>query len=161
MTRRRLRRLAQASAAILAAALTASGALAQTADGKAIYKSANCVGCHKWHGDGGGGYGGAAVSLRGTALEREHLIEVVRCGRPGTRMPYHDRKAWQGTDCYGETRDSFGSDAPPRAAKFLRPYQVEAVVDYVMDSLMGGGQPSKADCIAFWGEGARECSRFD
>ena len=32
--------------------------------GQAIYKRANCVGCHKWHGDGGGGYGGAALSLR-------------------------------------------------------------------------------------------------
>ena len=29
--------------------------------GKAVYKKANCVGCHKWHGGGGGGY------LSGTA----------------------------------------------------------------------------------------------
>jgi len=25
--------------------------------GKQVFKSANCVGCHKWHGNGGGGYG--------------------------------------------------------------------------------------------------------
>ena len=24
------------------------------------YKKGNCMGCHKWHGDGGPGYGGAA-----------------------------------------------------------------------------------------------------
>ena len=55
------------------------------------YEKASFVGCHKWHGGGGGGYGGAALSLRETALERGDLIEVIRCGRPATRMPYHDR----------------------------------------------------------------------
>ena len=55
--------------AALAAAvfsLAAEGALARTADGKQVYESANCMGCHKWHGQGGGGYGGVALSLRET-----------------------------------------------------------------------------------------------
>src|ERR671922_137079 len=69
--------------------------------GKQVYQEANCVGCHKWHGDGGGGYGGAALSLRRTTLDRDLLLEVVRCGRPATRMPYHDRNAYEGVDCYG------------------------------------------------------------
>ena len=38
------------------------------AEGKRIYEKANCIGCHKWHGEGGGGYGGAALSLRRTEL---------------------------------------------------------------------------------------------
>ena len=50
--------------------------------GRRVYEKANCVGCHKWH--GGGGYGGAALSLRETTLERVDLIEVIRCGRPAT-----------------------------------------------------------------------------
>ena len=29
------------------------------------------MGCHKWHGDGGPGYGGAALSLRESGLDRE------------------------------------------------------------------------------------------
>ncbi|MET0515814.1 MAG: c-type cytochrome, partial [Nitrospiraceae bacterium] len=37
-----------------------------TEGGKAVFKRANCVGCHKWHGNGGGGYGGDALSLRKT-----------------------------------------------------------------------------------------------
>ena len=28
------------------------------ARGKHVYRQANCVGCHKWHGGGGGSYGG-------------------------------------------------------------------------------------------------------
>src|ERR1700750_2428574 len=51
--------------------------------GKAIYKRANCFGCHKWHGDGGGGYGGAALSLRATELTRDQIMETVACGRAG------------------------------------------------------------------------------
>jgi hypothetical protein len=31
------------------------------------------------------------------------------------------------------------------------------VVAYVASQLQGHGEPTKADCIAFWGEGSREC----
>ena len=83
---------ALAAAAALAVMLTTlSSALAQSAApadptdaGKAVFKRANCFGCHKWHGNGGGGYGGDALSLRKTELTREQIIETVTCGRPGT-----------------------------------------------------------------------------
>jgi mono/diheme cytochrome c family protein len=133
---------------------------AQTADGKAVYVEANCVGCHKWHGQGGGGYGGAALSLRETALERQDLIEVIRCGRPATGMPYHLRTAWKSAECYGMKAADIGSDMPPTAPKFLRDYEIEAVADYVTEALKGHGEPTKEECVAFWGEDARECTRF-
>jgi mono/diheme cytochrome c family protein len=127
--------------------------------GKRVYERANCVGCHKWHGGGGGGYGGAALSLRETALDRELLIEVVRCGRPATRMPYHDRGAYQQTECYGGmSKADLGADFPPKAASFLRDAEIEAVADYVLSSLQGKAEPTLADCVAFWGEDSRECA---
>jgi mono/diheme cytochrome c family protein len=126
--------------------------------GKQVYEEANCVGCHKWHGDGGGGYGGAALSLRKTELDRVLLLEVVRCGRPATRMPYHDRNAYQQVECYGgTTKAELGADFPPKAASFLREEEIRAVVVYVATRLQGHGEPTKQDCIAFWGEGSREC----
>lgn len=133
---------------------------AQTADGKDVYRKANCVGCHKWHGMGGGGYGGAALSLRETMLEREHLLEVIRCGRPATGMPYHLRTAWKSTECYGMDAVDIGEDIPPSPANFLREHEIEAVTDYVIEHLQGRDEPTKEECIEFWGEGARECSRF-
>ncbi len=146
---------------LLLLALTASGAAADAADlalGQRVYKKANCVGCHKWHGDGGGGYGGAALSLRHTELDRGALVEVVRCGRPGTRMPYHDRKAYAADPCYdGVTKGDLGHDFPPKAAIFLRPVEIDAVVEYVKAQLQGKGAPTHADCIAFWGEAAKQC----
>ncbi len=150
-----------AGVAVLAALLLTAGGARSAADldlGKRVYRKANCVGCHKWHGGGGGGYGGLALSLRATELDRAELLEVVRCGRPGTRMPYHDRHAYQSTPCYGgTTKADLGDDFPAQAAILLRDQEIEAVVAYVQSQLQGKGEPTKADCIAFWGPGEREC----
>jgi mono/diheme cytochrome c family protein len=127
--------------------------------GKRVYERANCIGCHRWHGGGGGGYGGAALSLRETPLDREMLIEVIRCGRPLTSMPYHDRDAYRNNGCFGGmTAADMGDDLPPRAATFLRDAEIEAVTDYVIEVQQGKGPPTVEDCIAYWGEGARECA---
>ena len=153
--------LAGIGATLALAVGTAGDAVAaDTADaGKRVYVKANCVGCHKWHGDGGGGYGGAALSLRTTALDRDQIIEIVRCGRPSTGMPYHARDAYGAVECYGGmAKADLGPDAPPTAKTFLRPEEVEAVTDYVLASLKGKeGAPTKADCVAFWGAASREC----
>ena len=135
-------------------------AAAQTAEGKTVYMKANCIGCHKWHGEGGGGYGGAALSLRETPLAREDLLDVIRCGRPGTGMPYHSREAWKSAECYGMKAADIGSDAPPAAAEFLRDHEIDAVTDYVIEHMQGRSEPTKEECVDFWGEGARECARF-
>src|SRR5712664_2682528 len=82
--------------------------------GKEIFKSkAVCQYCHKWDASGDQGYGGNALSLRATHLTPEQLTEVVKCGRPATGMPYHDRFAYTDKRCYGHTRDEMGKDMPP------------------------------------------------
>lgn len=151
-----------ATIGLLAGLCVACGpALAQAPDlGRRVYEKGNCVGCHKWHGGGGGGYGGAALSLRETALAPADLIEVIRCGRPATRMPYHDRKAYNGgAPCYGGmSKAELGADFPPKAATFLREEEIEAVAAYVVEQIQGKGAPTYEDCVAFWGEGNRECA---
>lgn len=128
--------------------------------GKKIYQEANCVGCHKWHGSGGGGYGGAALSLRATALTREQIIEVVRCGRPNTGMPHFDRDAYAGTGCYGATKEELGEAAPMAGPRFLRPREIESVVGYVLSEIKGKGEPDYADCTAFFGSTSRMCQHY-
>ena len=60
--------------------------------GRLIFKEkATCQFCHKWDASGDQGYGGNALSLRKTQLTPEQLAEVVKCGRPATGMPYHDK----------------------------------------------------------------------
>lgn len=149
--------------AVLAAApLSAQdvGAHRRSNDGKQVFQRANCVGCHKWHGGGGGGYGGSALSLRTSELTREQIIEVLDCGRPGTGMPYHLRDAYTGGGCNGVTLQALGKDAPVEAAAFLRPSEIEAVTDYVIAHVQHRGEPTYADCAAFFGEGARVCNIY-
>jgi hypothetical protein len=128
--------------------------------GKQVFKSANCVGCHKWHGNGGGGYGGDALSLRKTELTREQIIETVNCGRPGTGMPFHLRGAYESQPCYGLTRAQISDSMPPEAAGFLRPGEVETVVDYVIAHVKGKGEPTYDECIAFFGNASRVCGIY-
>src|ERR1700749_765828 len=103
--------------AAIAFAATTAGAFAQSADpteaGKAVFKRANCFGCHKWHGNGGGGYGGDALSLRKTELTKEQIVETVECGRPGTGMPFFMRGAYDTTKCYDMDREQVGAQKPP------------------------------------------------
>ena len=85
-----MRQAASALAAVIAPLLSIAAAFAadRADDGQAIYKRANCVGCHNFgDGQGGGGYGGAALSLRETALDEELIVQTISCGRPGTGLP--------------------------------------------------------------------------
>ena len=132
------------------------------AEGKRVFQRANCVGCHKWHGGGGGGYGGDALSLRATQLDRDQIIETVTCGRPGTGMPYFQRGAYDDAahPCYGLGRQELGHDIPVEATTFLRPAEVSAVADYVMADIKGRGEPDYGECLAFFGEGSRVCNVY-
>jgi mono/diheme cytochrome c family protein len=154
------------AAAAVAAALSAPcPALGQSATdpadaGKAVFKRANCFGCHKWHGNGGGGYGGDALSLRKTELTREQIIEAVGCGRPGTGMPFFTRGAYDTIKCYDMSRQDAGSHMPPEANTFLRPNDIEAVADYVIARIKGKSEPNHAECVNFFGDTSRVCDIY-
>jgi mono/diheme cytochrome c family protein len=128
--------------------------------GKAVFNRANCVGCHKWHGNGGGGYGGDALSLRKTELTREQIIETVGCGRPGTGMPYFTRDAYDTVKCYDMNKQDVGSNMPPEATTFLRPNDIAAVADYVIAHIKGRGEPNADECVGFFGDTSRVCDIY-
>jgi mono/diheme cytochrome c family protein len=125
--------------------------------GKEIFKvKANCQFCHKWDASGDTGYGGNALSLRKTALNPEQFGEVVRCGRPSTGMPYHDRLAYTDKRCYGVTREEVGKDMPPMG-EFLSAREADAVVRYLFAKAVGHGASTYEDCVDFWGKDTRQC----
>ncbi|HJP34855.1 MAG TPA: cytochrome c [Gammaproteobacteria bacterium] len=139
--------------------LAATDALVRVDYGLSTAKRANCMGCHKWHGDGGPGYGGAAISLRKTRLARAQLVELIRCGRPGTNMPYFDRDAYKDDRCYGLTFDDFANDddnRPLQGKKYLNERQVNAVADFVIAELQGK-EVTKAYCEKYFGGPTRQC----
>lgn len=147
--------------------LLADAAIAQTAEqrqvdfGKEIYKSkATCLFCHRWDGNGDQGYGGIALSLRKTQLDHDQLIETIRCGRPGTGMPYHDQFAYTDKRCYDLTRADLGDKAPPQAVSFLAPREVQAVVAFLEAKIKGRGPATLEECVYFWGTETKECDTF-
>src|ERR1700733_3493585 len=154
-----------ASAAFAGFASTAFAAQDTLSEGRAVYVRANCVGCHKWHGDGGGGYGGAALSLRKTQLEEQQIVETVRCGRPGTGMPYFERDAYSDDasaphPCYGLTKHALGDVHVAEATIFLQPAEIEAVAAYVLTEIKGKGEPTLQECLAFFGDASRACEIY-
>ena len=125
--------------------------------GKEIYKvKANCQFCHKWDASGDTGYGGIALSLRKSALTQEQFIEVVKCGRPLTGMPYHDRFSYTDKRCYGMTLGELDKDAPPMG-EFLSAREIDAVVKYLFAKAVGHGPATYEDCVEFWGRDTRQC----
>ena len=147
--------------------LFAGAAVAQTAEqrqvdfGKEIYKSkATCLFFHRWDGNGDQGYGGIALSLRKTQLDHDQLIETIRCGRPGTGMPYHDQFAYTDKRCYDVTRADLGDKAPPHAVSFLAPREVQAVVAFLEAKIKGRGPATLEECVYFWGTETKECDTY-
>jgi Cytochrome C oxidase, cbb3-type, subunit III len=127
-----------------------------------IFKSANCMGCHKWSGIGGGGYGGAAANLRATQLTPQQIEETVRCGRPGTGMPHFQADAYDDGRCYGLKKADLPSDKmPPEPDHPLRAEEIKVVAEYVVISIKGKGAPDLAQCQAFFGTRSRVCDIFE
>ena len=120
-----------------------------------VYKKGNCMGCHSWHGKGGGH--GAAVSLRNTELTLNEIINVIKCGRPGTGMPYFLRKAYKEEKCYDTTFEDYDESYRPLSSKrFLSSKQIEAVSIFVLEVL----QDKKLDnnyCEFFYKKGSKVC----
>src|SRR5258705_820283 len=114
------------AAAVAVVLSTIYGALAQSAApsdptdaGKAVFKRANCFGCHKWHGNGGSGYGGGALSLRKNEPAREKITENIACRRAGTGLPVFTPGAYATGNCYGLNRHDDVGQMPPPAQTLL------------------------------------------
>lgn len=126
--------------------------------GLEIYKiKGNCQFCHKWDGTGDQGYGGNALSFRKTALTREQLEEVVKCGRPSTGMPLHDKFAYTDKRCYGLVKEDLGKDIPPQPFAYLNKREIEAVAEFLFARVVGKPPATYEDCVEFWGSSTRQC----
>ena len=130
-------------------------------EGLLVFKSANCMGCHKWSGSGGGGYGGAAANLRHTSLTLDQIEKTVRCGRLGSGMPHFDANAYADGSCYGLKKAQIPpGQMPPEPDHPLRQADIDAVAKYVVANIKGKGDPTLAQCQAFFGTGTRVCDVY-
>ena len=101
---------------------------------------ADCQYCHGVDGDGRGDprSPGQAANLHKTILNREQMIEVIACGRPGTEMPHFDKFAYEDKSCYGRTAAELGNDTPhyPHSTSLTK-REIEAIADYIFAKFVG------------------------
>jgi len=124
---------------------------------------AQCSFCHGWAADGAGEpqSNGGAANLRNSFLNRDQLIEVIMCGRPGTPMPHFDEQAYTDDRCYGLTAAELGPQVPalPPGAT-LRKREAEVIADYLLARIIGHGPVTREECEEAFGEHARTCGQY-
>jgi Cytochrome C oxidase, cbb3-type, subunit III len=156
---------------MILALLSGSVAWTQAADpsdiaegGRLFRQKANCQACHGWAGDGRkmDTQMPDGANLRETALDRQDLIIVIKCGRPGTGMPAFDRLAYSDGRCYGlkqaDLRASGSHMTDPPATLQLR--EIDTIVDFLLAKVVKQGAMDHAKCIEFWGSEVEACGEF-
>jgi mono/diheme cytochrome c family protein len=139
-------------------------AQADDAYGRRLYlDKAQCSFCHGWAADGAGEpqSNGGAADLRQTQLNRDQLVEVIMCGRPGTPMPRYDELAYTDKRCYEVTEKDIGALVPalPPGAT-LQKREAEAIADYLLARVIGRGPVTREECEETFGKGARSCGQY-
>ena len=128
--------------------------------GLSVYKKGNCMGCHSWHGDGGGGYG-AGVSLRKSNLEYDEIINVIKCGKPGTGMPYFFKKSYLKEKCYDTYLSDYDENYRPISNKtYLNLRQIKAV-SFFIENVLINKDIDKEYCESFFEKGSRVCEKLN
>ena len=163
--------LHSACGGFLLALLSGSAAWAQAADpsdiaegGRLFRQKADCQACHGWAGDGRkmDSQMPDGANLRETTLDRQNLIMVIKCGRPGTGMPAFDRFAYSDGRCYGlkqaDLRASGKGMPDPPATLQVR--EVEAIADFLAAKVVKQGPMDHAKCIEFWGSEVDACNEY-
>lgn len=122
--------------------------------GKIVFRSVGfCMNCHGWAADGKTGVGWrapAGANLRETKLDKAALIETIKCGRPGTPMPYHDREAYRDDRCYGMVMSDFAPGRQPIRGKTFSDQDLANVVAYLQTHVIGLGKPTFEECVDFF-----------
>jgi cytochrome c5 len=143
---------------------TSAQAAAEAGDpvrGKKVFRDVGrCNFCHGWAGDGTGSdprHQGEAANLRITELDTESLIDIVRCGIPGSEMPYHDAGAYKDDRCYGMLAADFDPGTAPKKGNTFRLKDIENVVAYIEQHFKGIGPVTKAECEEFFDGSSRAC----
>jgi hypothetical protein len=153
-----------AALSLVALTLGAHAADDDFAYGRRLYlDKAQCAYCHGWAADGAGEpqSNGGAANLRDTKMNRDQLIEIILCGRPGTPMPHFDEQAYTDQRCYGLSEADLGGKTPslPPGAT-LQKREASAIADYLLAKVIGRGGVTREECEEAYGPGARSCGQY-
>lgn len=123
--------------------------------GKRVYQRiGGCVNCHGWPGDGLSGLNPmvhvAGANLRQTQLDAQGLFDTIRCGVPGTQMPYHDQGSYKDDRCNGMLMSDFAADQQPVRGKTFSEDQTVDLIAYLEKYVIGHGKPTYEECVLYF-----------
>ena len=121
--------------------------------GKQVYQRVGmCVNCHGWPGNGLDGVmlqrGGA--NLRETKLDAQGIYDIIRCGIPGTQMPYHDSASYTDDRCNGMLMSDFATGQQPVMGKTFSEHQMVDLIAYLEKYVIGHGKPTYEECALYF-----------
>lgn len=134
--------------------------------GKVVYQRVGiCVNCHGWPGDGVTGRNplshAEGANLRETKLDAQGLYDVIRCGLPGTKMPYHDSASYKDDRCFGMLMSDYDAEGAPIKGKTMREAQMVDLVAYIQKYIVGKGKPTYEECALYFDTSAeKSCSHY-
>jgi hypothetical protein len=135
--------------------------------GKVVYQRLGlCVNCHGWPGDGQTGLNPmvhvAGSNLRETQLDEQGLYDVIRCGIPGTKMPYHDSVSYKDDRCFGQLMSNFDAMQRPIKGKTFRDNQLVDLIAYLEKYVIGRGRPTYEECVLYFDTSAdKSCAYLE
>src|SRR6187549_2837618 len=148
--------LALASAAVAAAPGAQAPDASDVAEGMRLYlQKGDCQSCHGWAADGRkmDSQMPDGSNLRETRLNRERVIQTIKCGRPGTGMPAFDKFAYSDGRCYGMKQADLRSPKlrMPDPPATLQAREIDAIADFMFAKIIGKGPMDRPKCIDYWG----------
>jgi hypothetical protein len=152
---------ATAGARIVPAAHAQAPEAGDIAEGMRLYlQKGDCQACHGWAADGRkmDSQMPDGSNLRETRLNRERLVQTIKCGRPGTGMPAFDKFAYTDGRCGVKAADLKTPMTDPPAT--FQPREIELVVGFLMEKVVGKGPMDRAKCVAYWGSEVDACKEF-
>jgi mono/diheme cytochrome c family protein len=153
----------RAKTAILAFTTIALGcsslASAQNEDkvkaGLELWKGSGCSDCHGAfaNGERERDESPAGANLRTARLDAAALKRVISCGRTGAEMPAFMEGAGSAPAC----GQGVGEYPAPR---MLTPDQIDTVIAYLQARIVGHGQITKSECLAYYDNNADQCEDY-
>ena len=102
------------------------------------------------------------ANLRASVLDRETLIMLIKCGRPGSGMPAFDKFAYSDGRCYGLKQADIKAPnlAMPDPPATLQAREIEALADFLLAKIIGKGPMDHAKCVDYWGSENEVCNEL-
>jgi hypothetical protein len=125
------------------------------------WKTGGCADCHGPFADGDRDDDDFPIgaNLRTTRLDATALKVTIRCGRAGTGMPAFEDGAYTVHACYERPLGRAPDNLQP-SSRTLTADEMDAVIAYLQARIIGRGQITREECLAYYDDQPDACEDY-